>query len=147
MIGTPSQNDLESIVNPAARFYTHSFQPREPKNLDEIFPDTSCKHPTPEILMVHFLLFTVEGKQLLRSMLIFDQRKRITVKEVRITNKKQSCLNRIRENVAGEFQALAHPYFEDVRSSGKLIKAAEIVKLPFNDDDDEILSTEMIRCD
>lgn len=93
VLGTPSEEDIEALEKDDARRYIRFFSKRDGRDLAERFSASS-----PEAL------------NLLKRMLVFNPKKRISVDE-----------------------CLAHPFFEEVRNTEVEVTAKEKVRLPFND--------------
>eukprot|EP01055_Gregarina_sp_Pseudo9_P005305 Gregarina_sp_Pseudo_9__5304@NODE_618_length_2478_cov_331_368594_g584_i0_p1_GENE_NODE_618_length_2478_cov_331_368594_g584_i0NODE_618_length_2478_cov_331_368594_g584_i0_p1_ORF_typecomplete_len431_score103_17Pkinase/PF00069_25/7_5e64Pkinase_Tyr/PF07714_17/8_6e37Kdo/PF06293_14/6_7e09Kinaselike/PF14531_6/8_8e08Pkinase_fungal/PF17667_1/7_8e02Pkinase_fungal/PF17667_1/5e07Pkinase_fungal/PF17667_1/4_1e03RIO1/PF01163_22/4_5e05WaaY/PF06176_11/2_4e03WaaY/PF06176_11/9_7e05FTA2/PF13095_6/1_8e03FTA2/PF13095_6/ len=93
ILGTPRPEDVQQLEQEDARRYVNIFTPREPAALQLRYPASS-----------------VESIDLLRRMLVFNPRKRITVDE-----------------------ALAHAFFSEIRQPVVEIVSSQKVTLPFDD--------------
>ncbi|XP_055388600.1 LOW QUALITY PROTEIN: uncharacterized protein LOC129617313 [Condylostylus longicornis] len=93
VIGSPSAEDIEALGKQDAKKYVNLFPKREALDLKKRFPGSS-----------------VEAVDLLKKMLTFDPRKRITVNE-----------------------ALESSFFKDVRQKENEKKATDATRLPFDD--------------
>ncbi|KAL8271443.1 hypothetical protein Esti_004644 [Eimeria stiedai] len=93
VLGTPSEEEIEALESEEAKQYIRTFAPKEAHDLAERFSASS-----PEAL------------SLLKRMLVFNPKRRISVDE-----------------------CLAHPFFKEVRNPAIEVTAREKVRLPFND--------------
>ncbi|OEH75742.1 CMGC MAPK family protein [Cyclospora cayetanensis] len=93
VLGTPSEEEIEALESQEAKQYIRTFAPKEAHDLAERFSASS-----PEAL------------NLLKRMLVFNPKRRISVDE-----------------------CLAHPFFKEVRNPAIEVTASEKVRLPFND--------------
>ncbi|CDI78657.1 CMGC kinase, MAPK family, putative [Eimeria praecox] len=93
VLGTPTEEEIEALESNEAKQYIRTFPPKEAHDLAERFSASS-----PEAL------------NLLKRMLVFNPKRRISVDE-----------------------CLAHPFFKEVRNPAIEVTANEKVRLPFND--------------
>lgn len=93
ILGTPSDDDVEALEKEDAKRYIRIFQAREGINLRQRFPAASP-----------------EAVDMLRRMLVFNPKKRITVDE-----------------------ALCHGLFKEIRNNAIEVTAKQRVRLPFDD--------------
>lgn len=101
IIGSPTTEEVERITDDKARKYLYNLPPKKARNLKQIFPGTSNS-----------------GLELLKRLLTFDVKKRITVDQ----SLDHEYFSEVRDKDHERFHKPVHFQFENVQLNAKTLR-------------------------